>query len=81
VVGKAAMSGCPAGANQIKGIGNEAARCRLPATHAETIDMISSRVRDIPFTVTLGLHTQKRSMNPEDDALEQTAEQVAGSLY
>jgi hypothetical protein len=81
VVGKTAMPGCPAGAPQPRGIGNEAARCRVPGSRPESAEMISSRVRDVHFTVTLNIPGQRKAQNTADDALEQLAEQVAGSLY
>jgi hypothetical protein len=80
VVGKAAMPGCPAGAAELRGIGNEALRCRMPGSRSEA-EMISSRVRDVPFAIILSLHGQKKAQSPADDALEQVAEQVAGNLY
>jgi hypothetical protein len=46
--------------------------------------MVSSRVRDLHFTVTLTTREQKSQAKPadlQDDALEQIAEQVAGNLY
>jgi hypothetical protein len=45
--------------------------------------MISSRVRDLYFTVTLASRGQKNSpkADVQNDAPEQIAEQVAGSLY
>jgi hypothetical protein len=80
-VSKSSLSKCPADATQLKGIGNQAERCRLPGYHSEVVDMISSRIRDLHFTVTLTLHGPKKSQNPQEDPLEQVAEQVAGSLY
>lgn len=81
LVGNAASASCPAGAMQLRGIGNEATRCELSGARSESVDMIGSRVRDTHFTVTLALHGQKKSQDAHDDALEQVAEQVAGSLY
>lgn len=79
-VSKAALPACPAGSMELKGIGNEATRCTV---HGRGVEMISSRVRDLNFTVTLASHRQKGAKpdDPQNDALEQVAEEVAGSLY
>lgn len=83
-VSKAALPTCPAGSMELKGIGNEAARCAPPGSRGHDIEMISSRVRDVNFTVTLAAHREKgaaKSDDPHNDALEQVAEAVAGNLY
>lgn len=82
-VSKAVLPACPARSIDLKGIGNQATRCVPPGSHGHDIEMISSRVRDLNFTVTLASHGQKNSPKAEvqNDALEQIAEQVAGSLY
>ena len=83
-VSKAALPTCPAGSMELKGIGNEAARCSPPGSHGHSVEMISSRVRDVNFTVTLAAHKEKsgaKSDDPQNDELEQVAEAVAGSLY
>lgn len=84
VVSKAALPLCPQGSIELKGIGNEATRCSPPGTHGHGVEMISSRVRDLHFTVTLASHRQKgdpKADDPQNDALDQVAEEVAGSLY
>jgi hypothetical protein len=89
LVSKAALPACPAESTSLKGIGNEAATCRSHSSRAEAVEMISSRVRDLHFTVTMTTHAQKTAAKPADsqpadpqnDALEQIAEQVAGNLY
>ena len=83
-VSKAALPTCPSGSTSLRGIGNEALTCRHEEAHSESVEMISSRVRDLHFTVTLTSRDQKKTSKPEDpqnDALEQIAEQVAGNLY
>jgi hypothetical protein len=82
-VSKAVLPACPAGSPELKGIGNQATRCASPGSHGHGIEMISSRVRDLYFTVTLASRGQKNSpkADMQNDALEQIAEQVAGSLY
>jgi len=89
LVSKAELPTCPPESTSLKGIGNEAATCRPHSPRAEAVEMISSRVRNLHFTVTLTTRAQKTSAKPADpqaadpqnDALEQIAEQVAGSLY
>ena len=80
MVSKASLPTCPEGSRELKGIGNEAMRC----THGHVVEMISSRVRDLHFTVTITSHRQKNDAKADElqnDPLEQVAEQVAGSLY
>jgi hypothetical protein len=84
LISKTNLPPCPAGSVKLTGIGNEAAECRLPASHGEVSKMVSSRVRELHFSVTLTDHGQKtpaKSMDEEDDVLAQIAEQVAGNLY
>ncbi|MGC2604381.1 MAG: hypothetical protein WA419_02380 [Silvibacterium sp.] len=84
LVSKAALPTCPPDSTNLKGIGNQAARCKRPGSHGEIVEMVSSRVRDRYFTVTLTSREQKglvKSPDPQDDELEQIAEKVAGSLY
>lgn len=84
LVSKAALPTCPPESTSLKGIGNEALTCRPHNSRTEAVEMISSRVRDYHFTVTLTAHDQKPPAKPDDprnDALEQVAEQVAGNLY
>jgi len=83
-VSKAALPACPSGSTSIRGIGNEALTCRHGGAHRDTVEMISSRVRDLHFTVTLTTNGQRnpgKADDPQNDALEQIAEQVAGNLY
>jgi hypothetical protein len=83
-VSKGALRTCSAKATSLRGIGNEAARCKVASGRGESAEMISSRVRDLFFTITLVSRNQKSSAkapDPQDDGLEQIAEQVAGNLY
>lgn len=83
-VSKASVAACPAESLKLLGVGNEAVRCKLSSSHGEAAERVSSRVRDLHFTVTLVSRPQKNSSkppDPQDDALEQIAEQVAGNLY
>ncbi len=84
LVGKTSGAKCPDNSTRLTGIGNEAARCQLRESHGEIMEMVSSRVREFYFTVTLSIQGQKVAVNSSDssgDALEQIAEQVAGNLY
>ena len=84
LVSKSSLPTCSAAGTKLLGIGNEAASCMLPGSHGEVVEMVSSRVRDLHFTVTLisrGPKGAAKPADPRDDALEQIAEQVAGNLY
>jgi hypothetical protein len=83
LVGKASVPTCPTDSARLTGIGNEATRCRLRESHGDLVEMVSSRVREIHFSITLSLHGQKssKSSDPSNDTLQQIAEQVAGNLY
>jgi len=84
LVSKAALPTCPGGSTALKGVGNDALTCRHGEQHSDSVEMISSRVRDFHFTITLTARGEKMPAKPDDpqtDTLEQVAEQVAGSLY
>ena len=84
LVSKGPVSSCPAGSTELKGIGNQAARCRARGSHGGRVDMVSGRGRDLHFAVTRSSRGQKRapkSPDVQEDALEQIAEQVAGNLF
>lgn len=82
-VSKQSHQSCPVQSMSLKAIGNEATRCSLPAPRGESAEMIASRVRDQFFTVVSRGPAQKAAerADPQADALEQIAEQVAGNLY
>ena len=84
LVSKAALPTCPPGSTELRGIGGQAEGCVHSGSHGEVVEMISSRVRDMYFTVMLTSRQQKgavKSSSVQGDTLEQIAEQVAGSLY
>jgi hypothetical protein len=79
LVSKNALASCPTESTELKGIGNQAAMCRVKG-----LEMVSGRVRDLHFTVTLTSRGQKSPAKLPDvreDALEQIAEQIAGNLF
>jgi hypothetical protein len=83
-VGKGSLTGCPGEHTNLVGIGNEAAECRLPGSHGETVEMVNSRVRDVHFNVILTIFKQEtlpKSPNEREVPVEQIAEQIAGNLY
>jgi hypothetical protein len=68
----------------LKGIGNEARRCSMPAGNDSLVDKISGRVRDRYFNLTMSYRAGPAphdSVDLQDDALEQAAESVAGNLF
>jgi hypothetical protein len=82
VVGKNMTAACPADSTKLIGIGNEASRCRIAAARGDTAEMLTSRVRDLHFSVVLREQKHSgKSANIQDDALEQLGEQVAGNLF
>jgi hypothetical protein len=79
LVSKNALASCPTESKELKGIGNQAAMCRVKG-----VEMVSGRVRDLHFTVTLASRGQRspaKSPDAQEDALELIAEQVAGNLF
>jgi len=82
-VSKAALSSCGQDGLKLRGIGNEAVRCKLAGPPDQTVEMIGGRVRDRNFSITM--HTRARQsqpqQDPQNDALEQIAELVAGNLF
>ncbi len=82
-VSKAALLSCGADSTKLRGIGNEAMRCMAPRSNSQDAEMISSRVRDLHFTIVLDPGAKKGPANadPQNDALERLAEQVAGNLF
>jgi len=83
-VSKSALPTCGADAIKLKGIGNEALRCTLPAAGDRTVQKIASRVRDRFFTLTMAQGKRAAAEQADDlqnDDLEQAAESVAGNLF
>ena len=75
---------CPPASPKLPGIGNEAVACKLQRSPNETVDMVSSRVRTLYFTVSLKVQGTANPLIPIDkqrDIVERAAEQVAGNLF
>lgn len=75
---------CPTASAKLRGIGNEASRCKISGSRGEEVEMINSRVRDLYFAVTRSARrgrTSTKTTDLQDDPLEQVAETVAGNLY
>jgi hypothetical protein len=84
VVSRSALSGCPADSVPLRAIGNEAVMCKHADPRGEETQMISSRVRDQHFIVTIATHGHEKAakaQDPQDEPIARIAEQVAGSLY
>ena len=84
VVSKSTLLSCGADGTALKGIGNEAARCTIPGSKNQEAEMISARVRDMHFTITLKTNepgNPGKPADPQDDDLEHIAEAVAGNLF
>jgi hypothetical protein len=84
VVSKTALSGCPVDSVPLRAIGNEATMCRHAGPHGEVMQMVSSRVRDQHFTVTISSRGQEKTakvQDAQDEPVARIAEQVAGSLF
>jgi hypothetical protein len=74
---------CPPASAKLPGIGNEAVACRLQRALNEFVDVVSSRVRTLYFTVSLTVRGTTLPPTPLDkqrDIVERAAEQVAGNL-
>jgi hypothetical protein len=83
-VSKTNVSKCLIASPKLRGIGNEASRCKVSGSRGEEVEMINSRVRDLYFTVTRSSRRERNSAKTtdlQDDPLEQVAETIAGNLY
>jgi hypothetical protein len=84
VVTKAGLPGCPANSVALPGIGNEANICRRAGPHGEVVQMVSSRVRDQHFVVTITSREHEKAARrpePQDEPIARVSEEVAGSLF
>jgi len=84
VVGSTPRSTCPPASPKLPGIGNEAVACRLQRSPNDAVEVVSSRVRTLYFTVSLkiqGATNPGIPLNKQRDMVERAAEQVAGNLF
>jgi hypothetical protein len=83
-VSKTALPSCGADSAKLRGVGNEAMRCLIPGSGDQRGEMISGRVRDLHFVITLEAGAKKTptdAAGAQEDVLQQVAEQVAGNLF
>jgi len=83
VVSKASLESCPPESAKPKGIGNEAALCKVQHSPNEAVELLVSRVRDFYFTVSISVHGDESpiGINHTEEAVKQIGEQVAGNLF
>jgi hypothetical protein len=84
VVEATPRTACPPASQKLLGIGNEAVACRLQRSPNEAVELVSSRVRRLYFTVSLkiqGVANPGIPLNKQRDIVERAAEQVAGNLF
>jgi len=75
---------CPPTSPKLLGIGNEAVACRLQRSPNDAVEVVSSRVRTLYFTVSLKIQGAANPGIPlikQRDIVERAAEQVAGNLF
>lgn len=82
-VGAGSLLACPPGSLPLRGVGNQAQRCRMAGPHGMMEEMASGSVRALHFTVTLTGRATRGSGKPSesDDNLARIADEVAGNLY
>jgi hypothetical protein len=90
VIGKVDTNPCPQAGTKLIALGNEAVQCSHPGQASQQVDIISGRMRDVYFTVTMTGVPNATQQLPSDahlsgpfgaSPLERVAEQVVGNLY
>jgi hypothetical protein len=89
-IGKANPHACPEGSTKIKALGNESVQCRRASSHGDASYVVTGRVRDAYFVVTM-TGVPDANEDPAADPrisdaygaskIERVAEQVAGNLF
>jgi hypothetical protein len=84
MVSKTALPTCPPNSTRLVGVGNPTSMCRILGPHGLTAELISGRVRDFYFTLTIDFSKRKtppQSTEVREDLMAQVADQVAGNLF
>jgi hypothetical protein len=83
-VSKSALPTCPPISTNLVGIGNPTSMCRILGAHGLAAVLISGRVRDFYFTVSVDYSKRKtppQSTELREDLMALVADQVAGNLF
>ena len=83
-VSKTALPTCPPDSTKLIGVWNPTSMCKILGPRGLTAELISGRVRECYFTLTIDF--SKRKMPPQsteirEDLMAQVADQVAGNLF
>jgi hypothetical protein len=90
LIGKVDTHPCPQTSTKVIALGNEAVQCSHPTQASQQVDIITGRMRDVYFTVTMTDVPNATRQLPSDahlsgqfgaSPLERIAEQVVGNLY
>jgi replicative DNA helicase len=74
---------CGASPRKLVGVGNEAVACSLPNGSAGTTEQVVARIRQRVFILSWSMPVAEANSGKETvrDTLQNTAEQIAGSLF
>jgi hypothetical protein len=90
LIGKENPNACSRGSTKRTALGNEAVQCKNTNTDGQTLDVITGRMRNVYFVVSIGNVSDASIVPPgpngspdpyEASVLERVAEQVVGNLY
>jgi len=83
-VSKTALPTCSPDSTNLKGVGNPTSMCKILGARGLTAELISGRVRDFYFTLTIDFSKRKtppQTTEIREDLMVQVADQVAGNLF
>jgi hypothetical protein len=83
-ISKSALPTCPPNSTNLVGVGNPTSMCKISGAHGLTAVLISGRVRDFYFTVSVDYSKRKAPPQTTElrvDLMAQVADQVAGNLF
>jgi hypothetical protein len=83
-ISKSALPTCPPNSTNLVGVGNPTSMCKISGAHGLTAVLISGRVRDFYFTVSVDYSKRKappQTTELREDLMAQVADQVAGNLF